>query len=139
VGARRKGRELAVQLLYTWDVTRQTVPEVLDSADGLQRAGEEARSLARELFEGAVRRSDEIDALISEHSENWRLSRMAIVDRSIIRVALYEWMELGTPRRVIINEALEIAKRYSTPEAVQFVNGVLDAILVGSKATSESS
>lgn len=128
-----------MQLLYTRDVTHQKVTEVLEAVDTLQRAGDEARSLARELFEGTVRRIDEIDALIEEHSENWRLSRMAIVDRSIIRLALYEWMELGTPKKVIINEALEIAKRFSSPEAVQFVNGVLDAILVGSKATSESS
>ncbi len=139
MGARRKGRELAVQLLYTWDVTDHGVLEVLESVETLHRAGDEAKSLAHVLFEGTVRRVAEIDALIAEHSENWRVSRMAVVDRNVIRLALYEWMELGTPKKVIIDEALEVAKRFSSPDAVHFVNGVLDAILIGSKATSESS
>lgn len=139
MGVRRKGRELAVQLLYTWDVTGHGVGQVLESVETLHRAGDEAKSLARELFEGTVRCVVEIDALIVDHSENWRVSRMAVVDRNVIRLALYEWMELGTPKKVIINEALEVAKRFSSPDAVQFVNGVLDAILIGRKATSESS
>ena len=139
MGIRRKGRELAVQLLYTWDITDRGVLEVLESVGRLNRADDEAKSLAHVLFEGTVHRVAEIDALIADYSDNWRISRMAVVDRNVIRLALYEWMQSETPKKVIIDEALEITKRFSSPDAVQFVNGVLDAILIGSKATSESS
>jgi N utilization substance protein B len=138
VSIRRKGRELAVQLLYTWDITDRGVFEVLESVDRLNRADDETKSLAHVLFEGTVQRVAEIDALIADYSENWRVSRMAVVDRNVIRLALYEWIRSETPKKVIIDEALEITKRFSSPDAVQFVNGVLDAILIGSKATSES-
>jgi N utilization substance protein B len=87
------------------------------------------REFADELFEGSIKRIKEIDKTIQQHTKNWRLSRMAAVDRNILRVAVYEFLcDTGTPVTVVINEALEIAKKFSTHESAQFVNGVLDSI-----------
>lgn len=85
---------------------------------------------ARELFEGAVNEIDRLDRLIREHAEHWRLERMAAVDRNVLRVALYELLHFPeTPPAAVINEALEITRRFSAADSVQFVNGVLDGIL----------
>jgi N utilization substance protein B len=115
-------------MLYQWDVTQQPLEQIIESTDALQKAGEEARSFARMLVGGAIRRIQEIDASISRESERWRLDRMATVDRNILRVAIYEFMETETPKSVVINEALEVAKRFSAPDAVGFINGILDAV-----------
>lgn len=128
MSARRKGRELALQMLYQWDVTKSPLPEIFSSIEGLRSAGEEAGRFARSLAAGTVERMVEIDALLSEHSERWRLSRMSTVDRNLLRLAVYECLATETPPKVIINEALEIAKRFSSAESASFVNGVLDAI-----------
>ena len=80
---------------------------------------------------------EEIDALISEHAERWRLERMSTVDRNILRLAIYELLDGETPKKVIINEALEVAKKFSTPEAVHFINGILDAVRQRIEATKE--
>jgi N utilization substance protein B len=138
VGARRKGRELALQMLYQWDVTRAPFDEIVEAAASLSSAGEAAREFARVLAEGAIARVEEIDAIISRQSDAWRLDRMAMVDRNILRVAVYELMETETPKNVVINEALEIAKRFSAPDAVSFVNGVLDAVSHSIERASES-
>ena len=128
MGARRKGRELALQMLYQWDLTRRPVEDIVDSIEGLQKGGEAARSFAKELVEGTVDRVEEIDGLLAEHSDRWRLDRMSVVDRNLLRLAVYELLGKASPPGVVINEALEIAKRFSTPEAPAFVNGVLDAV-----------
>jgi N utilization substance protein B len=87
-------------------------------------------SFARELFRGAVGDIERIDKLVRDHSANWRLERMAAVDRSILRVAVYELLHcLETPPHAVINEALEVARRFSGEGSVEFVNGILDAIL----------
>lgn len=125
-------------MLYQWDVTRQPLEEIVESALSLKRAGDEARAYARRLVKGTIRRIEEIDASISRQSESWRLDRMAIVDRNILRVAVYELLETETPKRVVINEALEIAKRFSGPDAVSFINGVLDAVSTSIERASES-
>lgn len=80
------------------------------------------------LVRGTVEKAGEIDALISGHAEHWRLERMAAVDRNILRLAIYEMQNTETPAAVVIDEALELARRFSTEESVQFVNGVLDAV-----------
>lgn len=129
MGARRKGRELAVQMLYQWEVGGESTSQVIEASDELTAAGEEARRLARRLFEGVARQRDRIDAMVAEHSEKWRLERMATVDRNILRVAVFEFLELGTPKNVAIDEAVEVAKRYASPESAAFVNGLLDALL----------
>lgn len=138
MGSRRRGRELAVQMLYQWDIDRQPVEAVLESFARLGLQPEPARDFARRLLEGTLAHLDEIDALIAAHAENWRLTRMAAVDRSVLRLAIFEFLYEDTPRRVVINEALEVTKKYSSPEAVQFVNGVLDAVRVRLEAPSEA-
>lgn len=138
MGARRKGRELALQMLYQWDVTHEPLEQIVEYTDGLQQAGDEARAFARMLVGGAIRRVDEIDAKISRQSESWRLDRMATVDRNILRIAIYEFMETETPKSVVINEALEVAKRFSAPDAVSFINGVLDAVCANIEGHAES-
>ncbi len=138
MGVRRKGRELALQMLYQWDVTRAPFGEVVWSISAIRNPSQEAKDFGRALAEGTIRRVEEIDAVISAQSDSWRLSRMAAVDRNILRVAVYEFLDTETPKRVVMNEALEIAKRFSAPDAVSFVNGVLDAVCANIEATSES-
>ena len=125
-------------MLYQWDVTREPLDRIVESMALLQNAGEEARTFARALAEGAIRRIDDIDNHISEQSDSWRLDRMATVDRNILRVAIYELMETETPKSVVINEALEVTKRFSAPDAVCFVNGVLDAVCTSIEGASKS-
>ena len=125
-------------MLYQWDVTQQPLEQIVASTNELQKAGDEARDFARMLVAGAIRRIDEIDANISRQSESWRLDRMATVDRNILRVAIFEFMETETPKKVVINEALEVAKRFSAPDAVSFINGVLDAVCASIEGSAES-
>jgi N utilization substance protein B len=128
VGARRKGRELALQMLYQWDVSREPVESVIESSSELQSVGDAAREFASHLVEGTVDRIEEIDKILIEISEHWRLGRMSTVDRNVLRLAVYELLEKATPPGVVINEALEVVKRFSSPESAGFVNGVLDAV-----------
>jgi N utilization substance protein B len=129
-GKRRKSRELAMQMLFQSDVGKQNSDEVRttfwkarDEVDG------DARGFAEDLFRVAVARESEIDELIEKHSKNWRLSRMPAVDRNVLRMAIAEMLGYpGTPTAIIIDEALEIARRFSAPESIDFLNGVLDAV-----------
>jgi N utilization substance protein B len=115
-------------MLYQWDVSREPVEDVIESSSELQSAGEAAREFASRLVEGTVDRVEEIDKILIETSEHWRLGRMSTVDRNVLRLAVYELLTKSTPPGVVINEALEIAKRFSSPESAAFVNGVLDAV-----------
>jgi N utilization substance protein B len=116
-------------MLYQYDVGRQPLEEILESFWEMNEHPRRVREFADELFEGSIERIKEIDRTIQQHTKNWRLSRMAAVDRNILRVAVYEFLcDTGTPVTVVINEALEIAKKFSTHESAQFVNGVLDSI-----------
>jgi N utilization substance protein B len=129
MGSRRKSREFAMQMLYQWEICGYTPAQVQATFFANQKADAEVEGFARELFEGAVVNIDQLDRLLREHAENWRLERMAAVDRNILRVALYELLHhLETPAAAVINEALEIARRFSTGDSVEFVNGVLDGI-----------
>ncbi len=129
MGLRRTARECALQMLYQHDIGRQDKQEILGSFWKMNAHPEKVRAFANHLFEGCLARIDEIDRLIQSRAENWRLSRMAAVDRNILRLAAYELIsEDRTPSTVVINEALEIAKKFSTHESAQFVNGVLDSI-----------
>jgi N utilization substance protein B len=130
VGKRRKSRELAMQMLFQADVGRQTPDEVRST---FWRARDEvdpaARGFAEDLFRVAVARAAEIDALLEQHSKHWRLSRMPAVDRNLLRMAVAELLGFpGTPVPIVIDEALEIARRYSAPESIDFLNGMLDTI-----------
>ena len=130
MGTRRKSRELAMQMLFQGDLGKQTAEEVRGlfwpSRDDVDA---ETRGFAEELYRVATERRAEIDALIELHAENWRLERMAVVDRNLLRAAVAELLGTpNTPAAIVINESLEIARRYGAPESVQFLNGVLDAI-----------
>jgi N utilization substance protein B len=130
MGTRRKSRELVLQMLFQADMGKQ-------GADDVRRVfwkerkdvGPEVQGFAEDLFRVATDRTAEIDGLIEGHAEHWRMERMAAVDRNILRAAVAELLGYpATPRAVIINEALEIARKFSAPESVQFINGVLDSV-----------
>ena len=131
MGSRRKARECALQMLFAADVSHARVDELvrtywaeLGDADVEPAAQEFATRLAA----GTLAHLAELDERIRSRAEHWRISRMAVVDRNILRLAVYEFTHEPTPRTVAINEALEIARRFSTYEATQFINGILDAI-----------
>jgi transcription antitermination protein NusB len=127
--SRRKSRELALQMLFQWDLGRHSIEQVKKTFLGPRKLDEETARFARELFEGTVRESPGLDVQVRSHSQHWRLERMAAVDRNIIRLALYELFHLReNPPAVVINEALELARRFSTADSVEFVNGVLEGV-----------
>ena len=130
MGARRKARECALQMLFAYDVTRPAVNDLVETYWGeMAESGEDVKDFANELAVGTIEHLVEIDERIRLRTEHWRISRMAIVDRNLLRMAVYEFLhQANTPRTVAINEALEIARRFSTHEATQFINGILDAI-----------
>jgi N utilization substance protein B len=130
VGKRRKSRELAMQMLFQADVGRQTPDEVRKTFWQARDEMEDGtRGFAEDLFRVATERQAEIDALIEQHSKNWRLNRMPAVDRNLLRMAIAELVGFpGTPAPITIDEALEIARRYCATESIDFLNGVLDAI-----------
>jgi N utilization substance protein B len=129
MGIRRKARELALQMLFQADLGRQG-PEQVRKTFWAERSqvDEAAHDFAEELFRVATGRAAEIDALIGRHAEHWRMERMAAVDRNILRAGVAEFLAMETPKPVVINEALEIARRFSAPESIHFINGVLDSI-----------
>jgi transcription antitermination protein NusB len=130
MGTRRKSRELVLQMLFQADMGKQT-PEQVQRTFWIEHNStqKDVRGFAEDLFRVATDRSTEVDALIERHAEHWRMDRMAAVDRNLLRTAVAEMMGFpATPRAVVINEALEIARRFSSPESVQFINGVLDSV-----------
>jgi transcription antitermination protein NusB len=130
MGTRRKSRELALQMLFQADMGKQNPDEVRQTF-WRERGdvGADVQSFAEDLFRVATGRASEIDGMIEGHAEHWRMERMAAVDRNLMRAAVAELLAFPTtPRAVIINEALEIARKFSSPESVQFINGVLDSV-----------
>jgi N utilization substance protein B len=130
MGTRRKSRELALQMLFQADMGKQGPEEVRRNFwSGRGDVGAEVQGFAEDLFRVACDRAAEIDGLIEQHAEHWRMERMAAVDRNLLRAAVAELLGFpDTPRAVVINEALEIARKFSSPESVQFINGVLDSV-----------
>jgi N utilization substance protein B len=130
MGKRTKARECAFQMLYQWDMTRDPMDRVAGLFWQVRTTTDETRARAEEVAGGAQRELARLDAAISQASTNWRFDRIAAVDRNILRIATYElMMEPHTPASVIIDEAVEMAKRFSEADAPGFVNGVLDAIM----------
>ncbi|HEY6376713.1 MAG TPA: transcription antitermination factor NusB [Edaphobacter sp.] len=130
MGTRRKSRELAMQMLFQGDLGKQSPEQVAKlfwpSRDEIDA---DTRGFAEDIYRVATTRQSEIDALIEAHAQNWRIERMAVVDRNLIRAAVAEMLGYpATPAAIIINESLEIARRYAAPESIHFLNGVLDAI-----------
>ena len=130
VGKRRKSRELAMQMLFQADVGRQTPDEVHKTFwQAREEVEDNARGFAEDLFRVATARAPEIDAILEQYSKNWRINRMSAVDRNLLRMAVAELLGFpATPAPIVIDEALEIARRYSAPESIDFLNGMLDAI-----------
>ncbi|MBU0674880.1 MAG: transcription antitermination factor NusB [Proteobacteria bacterium] len=126
---RRKSRELAMQAMYQSELTGQSLIEAFLIQLESFEVNKKAVTYARELLAGISGRLEEIDQLIGEQSKHWRLERMAQVDRNILRIAVYELsVMVDIPGSVVINEAIEIANRYSNEDAASFINGILDAI-----------
>ncbi len=116
-------------MLFEWDMTKQKPARVEQLFWRSARAADSTRKFANELFEGAVAQAESSDRLMGELSENWRFERLAAVDRGILRLSISE-LKLGTaPPKVVISEAIELAKKFSSAEAPAFLNGVLDAAL----------
>jgi N utilization substance protein B len=130
MGARRKARELALQMLYENDVAGTPPSEMFGRSEELRKATPGLRDFTERLVSGTLKNRETLDAIISKQADHWRLVRMPVVDRNILRLALFELLhEPATPRPVVIDEALEIAKRFSTPRSSQFINGILDGVL----------
>ena len=133
MGTRRKSRELLLQMLFQSYMGKQP-PEEVRRTFWAERndMDEEVRDFAEKLFGVAQERAGEIDRVIEQHALNWRMERMAAVDRNLLRAAVAEFFAMPqTPRPVIINEAIEIARRYSSAESIVFINGVLDSVARG--------
>jgi N utilization substance protein B len=130
MGTRRKSREMVLQMLFQSDMGKQdadTVRRIFWSERG--EVEDEVRGFADDLFRVAQDRAAEVDTIIERHAQHWRLDRMAAVDRNILRAGVAEFLGYpGTPKPIIINEALEIARKFSSPEGVTFINGVLDSV-----------
>jgi N utilization substance protein B len=129
MGQRRTARECALQMLYEYDVGKHPETEIVRTFWQMNDYPDKVGEFANQLFRGTIAQLGEIDAVIQQHTSNWRLGRLAVVDRNILRLAVFEFLSgSGTPETVIINEALEIARKFSTQESALFVNGVLDSI-----------
>lgn len=140
-GTRRKARESALQMLFAADVVKADNDSLID--DYWNELGETAiddktREFANNLVRGTIKNLEIIDNTIRTRAEHWRIERMAIVDRNVLRFAVYEFLFEDTPHTVVINEALEIARRFSTFEATQFINGILDAIKLDLEKAGET-
>jgi N utilization substance protein B len=127
---RRTARECALQLLFQYDFTHK-IPDKRELAEfwSIRNEPEDIRNFSEEIFFGTLRHIDEIDRVIGRIAEHWHLERMAAVDRNILRLATYELLyRPDIPVRVAINEAIEIAKKYSSEESPSFINGILDRV-----------
>jgi N utilization substance protein B len=121
---------MALQMLFQSDMGKQKPEDVRRTFWAARNSVElEARGFAEDIFRAGTERGEEIDTLIEKHAQNWRMDRMASVDRNVLRTAVAEFLTFPkTPKPVIINEALEIARKFSSPESVHFINGVLDSV-----------
>ena len=129
MGSRRKAREFALQMLYQAEASGAPMSDVVAVFWGDRDVAPDVRHFAERLATGAAGSQAEIDALLVENLENWRLERLAIVDRNILRMAVYEFLhETDTPPIVIIDEAIEVARRFGGDDSWQFANGILDAV-----------
>ncbi len=129
MGFRRKGRECALQSLFQIDVSGETAESVFPLFWEEREEQQEIKDFTERIVKGVGENIAQLDSIIAEHAEHWRLNRMAIVDRNILRIAIYEFLyEADTPLIVIIDEAIEIAKKYGSEESGAFINGVLDAV-----------
>lgn len=128
MGARRKGRELAVQVLYQMELRGEPSVEALRLFWEQCEAGSRAKEFAAALVAGVREQQERIDELIAQASEHWRFERLSRVDLNVLRLATYELLQRSVPTSVVLDEAIEIARRFGTEESAVFVNGILDQI-----------
>jgi N utilization substance protein B len=128
VSLRTKSREFAMQMLFQWDMSQQELTKLEARFWKSAKAADKTRAFANRLFEGAAKDVGGLDAIIANHCENWRFERLAAIDRAILRLAIHEMKATDTPAKVVLNEAVDLAKKYSSEESGAFVNGVLDSV-----------
>jgi N utilization substance protein B len=143
MAARHRSRKRALQVLFEWDLRRESIDRAIQHYyDSLYSEEQEKQpkpdKFMEELARGTAAASPEIDKQIEARAANWRLDRMAVVDRNILRLAIYELGLSQVPAVIIIDEALELAKQFSNPESLSFINGVLDAIYKQAKGAGSS-
>jgi N utilization substance protein B len=128
VSLRTKAREFAMQMLFQWDMSQQDPAKLEAKFWKGAKAADQTRAFANRLFEGTARDAAALDEIIGKHCENWRFERLSAIDRAILRLAIYEMNSTDTPPKVVLNEAVELAKKFSSEESGAFVNGVLDSV-----------
>jgi N utilization substance protein B len=128
VSLRTKSREFAMQMLFQWDMSQQEFTKLETRFWKSAKAADKTRAFANKLFEGAAKEVAGLDEIIAKHCENWRFERLAAIDRAILRLAIHEMRASDTPAKVVLNEAVDLAKKFSSEESGAFVNGVLDAV-----------
>ncbi len=127
---RRRAREIVLQILYQRDLNPDASFDLeLEFMRGRLKNDEKLVEFARQLIRGVLSHKEELDARLQQTAENWKLSRMAVTDRGVLRLGAYEILYSNTPDRVAINEAIELARRYGTKQSAQFVNGILDRLM----------
>ncbi len=126
---RTKARELALQMLYLVDMNRDIDGAMVGRMIGERLEEDDLREFASRLFFGTMEMRDDLDRRIQEVAHNWKLSRMAVTDRNVLRLGTFELLHVDTPHRVVIDEALELARKFGTDQSAQFVNGVLDQLV----------
>jgi N utilization substance protein B len=141
LGKRRTAREMAVQMLYQSDLGGSPLPQIFrafdlseylarDKETGDRKRVDEAFSFAQELVKGTLEHREKIDDMIRGQADNWRLERMPAVDRNVLRLAIYEMLfEIDTPKLVVVDEAIELAKKFGSEQSGRFINGLLDGLL----------
>jgi transcription antitermination protein NusB len=115
-----------MQMLFQWDMSQQDLSRLESNFWKSAKAAAQTRTFANQLFEGAAHDAKDLDEIIAKHAANWRLERISAIDRAILRLAMHEMRSTDTPAKVVINEAVELAKKFSSEEASGFVNGILD-------------
>jgi N utilization substance protein B len=117
-----------MQMLFQWDMSQQDFTKLEVKFWKNAKAADKTRAFANKLFEGAAKDVTALDAIIVKHADNWRFERLAAIDRAILRLAIHEMNGTDTPPKVVLNEAVELAKKFSSGESGAFVNGILDAV-----------
>jgi len=128
VSLRSKGREFAMQMLFQWDMSEQDPRKLEIKFWRNAKAAENTKAFANRLFEGAAKEAAALDETITKHAENWKIERLSAIDRAIVRLGIYELRSTDTPPKVVMNEAVDLAKKFSSEDAGSFVNGILDAV-----------
>jgi N utilization substance protein B len=129
LGKRRRSREFALRVLYQLEISKEDIPRIIVQQREHLSPGDESDEFAERIVEGVRKNGPEIDQLIHRYSENWRLDRMNLIDRNILRIAVFELLYCeDIPPKVTLNEAVELGKKYGSEESGSFINGILDRI-----------